>query len=194
MRRLVIAVLTAAVAVTAAACAEPVKDSPPVAGEIFDILCPVTGAVSFTNDWHAPRAGGLLHMGNDIFAPRGRPNVAVVDGIARFRTGARSGKAIWLDGDDGNEYFYAHFDAWHGTGPERRVTAGDVIGYTGNTGDAATTPTHTHFEIHDGALDGEAVNPYPSLVEACTNRTGVSAAEHTEVGDVPSAGADGLEP
>ena len=164
MRRALVPTLTGlVVAVMVAACTPP--PPPPPAGTAYAIRCPVTGDVSFSNDWHAPRAGGLLHEGNDIFAPRGRANVAVVSGVARFRTGERSGKAIWLDGDDGNEYFYAHFDSWKGTGPERRVVAGEVIGYTGNTGDASGGPTHTHFEVHPGG--GGAVNPYPYVAAVC---------------------------
>jgi peptidoglycan LD-endopeptidase LytH len=187
MRRAVVPALVGLLAaVTAVACA-PL----PPEGAVYDIRCPVTGDVAFSNDWHAPRAGGRLHEGNDVFAPRGRVNVAVVSGVARFRTGDRSGKAIWLDGDDGNDYFYAHFDAWHGTGPERRVAAGDVIGYTGNTGDAIFTSTHTHFEIHPGG--GDATNPYASLVNACSSRTGATAASSSDGGDVSSAAEDGLE-
>jgi murein DD-endopeptidase MepM/ murein hydrolase activator NlpD len=45
----------------------------------------------------------------------------------------------------------------------RRVTQGDVIGLTGNTGHAYGY--HTHFEYHpDG---GDAVSPYPLLSAAC---------------------------
>lgn len=159
MRRALVLTVAPLIIVAAVSACTPVP--PPPEGAAYDIRCPVTGTVSFSNDWHAPRSGGLLHEGNDVFAPRGRANVAVVAGTARYRTGTRSGKAIWLDGDDGNDYFYAHFDAWEGTGPERRVAAGEVIGYTGNTGDAASTPTHTHFEIHPAGAGGDAVNRTP---------------------------------
>jgi murein DD-endopeptidase MepM/ murein hydrolase activator NlpD len=131
------------------------------------ITCPVTGPVRFTNDWHAPRAGGLLHEGNDIFAPRGTWNVAAVDGRTRISIGERQGNGLWLTGRDGTQYFYAHFDAYWGG--ERDVVAGELIGFTGNTGDAQFTDTHTHFEIHPNG--GPAVNPYPTLVASCLNRT-----------------------
>jgi peptidoglycan LD-endopeptidase LytH len=186
MRRAPILVITTLVAAAGAVACVP----PPPDGASYPILCPAKGQVSFTNDWHAPR-GALLHEGNDVFAPRGTHAVAVVSGEVEWRFGSRSGRAAWLEGDDGNDYFYAHFDAWHGT--ERRVAAGDVIGFVGTTGDAVGTSPHVHFEIHPAGAGGEAVNPYPSLVAACTNRAGVSAASATG-GDVSSAADDGLAP
>jgi murein DD-endopeptidase MepM/ murein hydrolase activator NlpD len=186
MRRApIIAVITVVAAASVAACVPP-----PPEGASYSIQCPVKGRVSFTNDWQAPRGPGLFHEGNDVFAPMWTQNVAVVSGVVDFRTGTRSGNAIWLDGDDGNDYFYAHFAAWNGS--EGRVAAGDVIGYTGMTGDAAGTAPHTHFEIHPAGAGGDAINPYPSLVAACTDRAGVSAAS-SEHGDVSSAADDGLE-
>ncbi len=159
----------AAFVVLTAACVK----LPPPDGVAYDILCPVTGTVTFTNDWHAPRSGGTVHEGTDVLAPRGRPSVAVVDGEIKWAVGAKSGYAIWLESEDGNEYFYAHFDAWAHTGAavgaKRGVVAGEVIGYVGDTGNATGTP-HLHFEIHPGG--GPPVNPYPSIYVECTNRTG----------------------
>jgi murein DD-endopeptidase MepM/ murein hydrolase activator NlpD len=163
MRRLTVLPLLAAVAVVGLAACRPAPAPAPARGAI---KCPVTGPVSFTDDWHAPRAGGKLHEGNDVLAPRGTPSVAVVSGTVRHRHGPVSGLAVWLDGDDGTQYFYAHFMLWR-TG-ERRVKAGETIGAVGNAGDAGGGPTHVHFEIHPGG--GTPVNPYPSLVVACTNR------------------------
>ena len=45
----------------------------------------------------------------------------------------------------------------------RRVTQGEVIGLTGNTGHSFGY--HTHFEYHPGG--GDAVSPYPLLAAAC---------------------------
>jgi murein DD-endopeptidase MepM/ murein hydrolase activator NlpD len=126
------------------------------------IVCPVRGAVSFIDSWHAPRHQGQ-HMGVDIMAARNTPDVAVVSGSVTYKAGGTSGNGAYLSGDDGNLYYYFHLERYEG-GP-RRVTQGEVIGYVGNTGDAKYTATHTHFEIHPGG--GAAVNPYPSVRAVC---------------------------
>ena len=127
-----------------------------------DWLCPVQGPHAFSDDYGAPRGGGFSHQGNDILAARGTPVVASVDGVVRHREGAVSGLAYYLDGDDGNEYFGAHLDSFGASG---RVTQGTVVGRVGNTGDAASTAPHLHFEIHPGGSGYE--NPYPTLTKYC---------------------------
>jgi peptidoglycan LD-endopeptidase LytH len=172
------------VAGLAAACVT--VPEPPPDGAAYDILCPVKGTVSFTNDWGAPRSGGTVHEGNDIFAPEGTASVAVVDGEITWTYGAKSGYAVWLEGKDGHEYFYAHFASWaHANatlGGKRQVVAGETVGRVGSTGNA--TVSHLHFEIHPNG--GSPVNPYPSLYAACTNRSATSAAGD---GDVSSSRA-----
>jgi murein DD-endopeptidase MepM/ murein hydrolase activator NlpD len=126
------------------------------------IVCPIRGAVSFIDTWGAPRHQGR-HQGVDLMAARGSPNVAVVSGSVRFKSGSTSGNGAYLSGDDGNLYYYFHLDSYEGGA--RRVAQGEVIGYVGNTGDARYTATHTHFEIHPG--HGPAVNPYPSVRAVC---------------------------
>lgn len=127
------------------------------------LRCPVDGAVAFTNDWGQPRSEDRTHEGTDLVASRGTPNVAVVDGVVEHRTGGNGGLAVWLRGDDGVSYYYAHLDRFEG--PPRLVKLGDVVGYTGDTGNAAGGPPHTHFEIHPGGHG--AVNPYPTLRVLC---------------------------
>ncbi|NDD96538.1 MAG: M23 family metallopeptidase, partial [Actinobacteria bacterium] len=76
--------------------------------------------------------------------------------------GGIAGRAVFLRGSNGNNYFYAHLSAFEGG--SRYVEQGDIIGYVGDTGNARGTP-HLHFEIHPGR--GSPVNPYPSVRAAC---------------------------
>jgi murein DD-endopeptidase MepM/ murein hydrolase activator NlpD len=129
---------------------------------------PVAGEASFSDDYGVPRTT-TWHHGNDIFAPLGTPLVAVADG-SLFKVGWNEvgGNRLWLRDASGNEFYYAHLSrfsplARDGAG----VRAGDVIGFVGDSGDAAGTPPHLHFELHPAELsalgyDG-VVNPYPYL-------------------------------
>jgi murein DD-endopeptidase MepM/ murein hydrolase activator NlpD len=123
--------------------------------------CPVAGA-RFMNDWGFPRANTGFHEGNDMMARRGTPIVAPVSGTVSFVTGSIGGKQFKLVGTDGTLYRGSHMDSF---GTPGAVSAGDVIGTVGDTGDARGGPTHLHFEIHPGG--GVAVNPYDALVQAC---------------------------
>ena len=122
-----------------------------------------------------PRDGGVRdHHGVDIFAPRGTPVTAAVDGTVRVDTGNRGGQVIWLyDGNAprdeeadrdrrrrrrGRRLYYAHLDGW-AVENGQTVRAGDVIGYVGNTGNARTTPPHLHFGVYDRG----PVDPVPFL-------------------------------
>ena len=134
----------------------------PTAGAAAGWICPVQGPHAFSNDYGDPRGGGSSHEGNDILAARGTPVVASVDGEVRHRSGAVSGLAYYLDGDDGVEYFGAHLDSF---GESGRVSAGTVVGYVGNTGDAASTAPHLHFEMHPGGNGN--INPYVTLTQYC---------------------------
>ena len=71
--------------------------------------------------------------------------------------------AVKLFGDDGNIYYYAHLSAFSG-GP-RIVKQGEVIGYTGDTGNAKGGAPHTHFEIRIGGVTH--IDPYPTLRIIC---------------------------
>jgi murein DD-endopeptidase MepM/ murein hydrolase activator NlpD len=124
-------------------------------------LCPIAGPSAFVDTWGAPRPGGRKHQGVDMMSPEGTPLVAVVAGDANMHTSSLGGNVISLSGADGNGYFYGHLSAFEGS--SRSVTAGEVIGYVGHTGD--TTANHLHFEIHPGR--GPAVDPTPTVRQYC---------------------------
>jgi LysM repeat protein len=125
------------------------------------IQCPVPGG-RFFNDWGFPRSGGRFHTGNDLFAPRGTPVLAPATGSVTTVTGAIGGHQFVLHADDGTAYIGSHLDSFGETG---RVAAGSVIGYVGDSGNAAGSSPHLHFEVQPAG--GRSVNPYPLLAASC---------------------------
>jgi murein DD-endopeptidase MepM/ murein hydrolase activator NlpD len=96
-------------------------------------------------------------------AARGTPTVAPVSGQVEYRESGLGGLSWYVHGDDGDTYYGAHLSAYENVGVGW-VAAGTVIGYVGDSGNAAGTP-HLHFEFHAGG--GEPVNPYPKVSGPC---------------------------
>jgi murein DD-endopeptidase MepM/ murein hydrolase activator NlpD len=125
---------------------------------------PVYGDVRCADDFGAPRQPEIgSHQGNDCFAAFGSPVLAVADGtLNRVGTLPISGNRLWLKTKRGDAFFYAHLSAF---APEavsgRKVKAGTLLGFVGNTGDAEPTPPHVHFEVHPG--DKDAIDPHEIL-------------------------------
>ena len=147
----------------APATTQPAPAPAPVAPVVVKsgFQCPVAGSVAFGDTWGAARSGGRSHEGVDMMAALGTPVVAVVSGSVQMKTTNLGGNSAWVTGNDGNKYFYAHLNGWEGS--SRSVSAGEVIGYVGHTGN--TTANHLHFEIHPGG--GAAINPYPTVRQYC---------------------------
>jgi peptidoglycan LD-endopeptidase LytH len=127
-------------------------------------VCPVQGPHAFVDSWGAPRSGGRRHQGVDMMAARGVPTVAPVSGRVEHRGNSLGGLSWHVYGDDGNYYYGTHLSAYANQGAGW-VAAGTVIGYVGDTGNAAGNP-HLHFEIHRGGR-GNPINPYPTVRAAC---------------------------
>ncbi|HET7486702.1 MAG TPA: M23 family metallopeptidase [Acidimicrobiales bacterium] len=133
------------------------------------VAFPVGGEHRFGDTFGAPRMTGTpyahSHEGTDVFAPSGTPVLAFERGVVtRLGTDLLGGIKAWLVGQSGTTYYYAHLLGYApGLADGQVVEAGQAIGYVGNTGNAATTPAHLHFELHPGG--GPAVDPYPTLLQ-----------------------------
>jgi murein DD-endopeptidase MepM/ murein hydrolase activator NlpD len=131
------------------------------------LVCPVQGPHHFRDTWGAPRSGGRTHKGVDMMADRGTALVAIEAGtVGRLSNGGLGGITVWLLGDSGTEYYYAHMDAWAaGLAQGQRVPIGGSLGTVGSTGNAPDEWPHLHFEIHPNG--GDAVNPFPTVDAIC---------------------------
>ena len=89
--------------------------------------------------------GNAGHRGTDIPAPEGTPILAAHSGTVLVSGWNDSyGNQVLLDNGAGLSTRYAHMTATAVTAGET-VTAGQVIGYVGSTGDS--TGNHLHFEV-----------------------------------------------
>ncbi|MFA9444222.1 murein hydrolase activator EnvC [Egicoccus sp. AB-alg6-2] len=130
--------------------------------------CPMNPRIThFRDTWGHPRSGGRRHKGTDVFGPMGAEVYAITGGtIARHTQGGLGGISLYLQGDDGNVYYYTHLQGYAPLGAVgTRVEAGDLVAYNGDTGNARGGAPHIHFERKPGG--GASVNPYPFLAAAC---------------------------
>jgi hypothetical protein len=137
---------------------------------------PVVGENHYTDTFGAPRSGGRSHHGVDIMAEKMTPVVAVADGTVGWmhNTIGDDCCAMALRHDDGWESWYIHlnndtpgtddqagYGFVEGLAPGVHVTAGQLIGWVGDSGNAEWSGSHLHFELHEP--DGTVVNPTPHV-------------------------------
>jgi murein DD-endopeptidase MepM/ murein hydrolase activator NlpD len=141
---------------------------------------PVVGGARFSDDFGAPRADTGFHQGIDLLAPLGTPVVAVSDGtLLAVGWNRLGGHRLWLRDTDGNYFYYAHLSAYAPVARAgAKVHAGDVLGFVGNTGDAAGGPFHLHFEIHPAGR--WAIPPF-AYITSWLNNAGPFAAQAREI-------------
>jgi murein DD-endopeptidase MepM/ murein hydrolase activator NlpD len=125
---------------------------------------PVDGVTraGLRDSWGQARDGGRGHQGIDIFAPRGTPVRSTTAGVVVDKAlRGLGGRFVSILDASGYRHYYAHLEDWGPQGVGDRVAAGEVIGFVGNSGNAAVSPTHLHYGIY--APDGSAIDPYPLL-------------------------------
>jgi len=139
--------------------------TPPI--PVGGLVCPVQGPHHFRDSWGAPRSGGRTHKGVDMMADRGTPLVAIESGtVGRLSDGGLGGITVWLRGNSGTEYYYAHLDTRaDGLAQGQTIEIGGSLGTVGSTGNAPEEWPHLHFQIHPGG--GDPVNPYPTVDAIC---------------------------
>ena len=134
----------------------------PYYGHVFPVQGPhgVRGAIG---EYHAPRSGGRIHEGFDITADCGTRLVAVRNGrvLRRGFDPVLYGNFVLIHGEgERRSYFYAHLSRPAGVRRGQEVLEGEPVGLVGETGNAAGTGCHLHFEIH---ARGVPIDPGPSL-------------------------------
>jgi murein DD-endopeptidase MepM/ murein hydrolase activator NlpD len=156
-----------------AATATPAQTSPADVHYVFPVRS--KGKISYGRLHHDYPAA-------DIFCAVGSEFVAVVDGVVDYVSredqwdGAsddpalRGGISVAIVGDDGVRYYGSHLsEVAEGIEPGARVQAGQLLGLTGKSGNAASTDPHLHFGISrpttpdDWAVRRGEVPPYDYL-------------------------------
>jgi len=173
----------------------PVFASARELGELveYPLTFPVDGDHHFRDWFWSSRSGGIHHA-QDIMAAKMTPVLAVADGTIR-QVNWTSGTpdparccTLVLRHDDGWETRYIHLNndtagtddgaGWgiaKGIVPGAHVTAGTVIGWVGDSGNAESTGSHLHFELLDPS--GVYVNSFHALAQAGGNWLGSGAGD-----------------
>ncbi|MFD5881936.1 MULTISPECIES: M23 family metallopeptidase [Streptomyces] len=102
------------------------------------------------------QAGGMwmsVHTGIDFPVSYGTPVMAATDGTVRTQYNSAYGNMAIVTAPDGTETWYCHLSSTKIRGG--KVKAGDVIAYSGNSGNS--TGPHLHFEVRPGG--GSAIDP-----------------------------------
>ncbi|CAN5917482.1 hypothetical protein BH11MYX3_BH11MYX3_39360 [soil metagenome] len=172
------------------------EDLDSVYPSLRDWIHPVTSSAELmpelpSRHFGAARSGversecGAGHCGIDLDAPRGRPLVAVADGLVvrveRSELGAdgRSGRYVRIQHDDGTLTAYMHMDdVAEGLEVGDHVKGGQYVGTLGATA-VGNTPPHCHFSLelpnhpgtHGDIRDTHYIDPAPFLVRSTIVKT-----------------------
>ncbi len=186
-RRAGLALVTAVALITSQTVPASAADVAPDADTaVRQIVFPVAGPSSYTDTFGACRSGcSRPHEGIDIMAPKLTKLVAARDATVTWLKDTATpdgsqGNYLTLRDSDGWEYWYIHINndtpgtddganppEWiFGPGITKgaEVSAGQLVGYVGDSGNAEDAGSHLHFEIHEP--DGSVIDPFESLDQA----------------------------
>lgn len=115
---------------------------------------PVFGTVRYGDTFGELAADSDYLHGVTVFGELGQPIVAVTDGVLYAVGWNRTdGNRLWLRDGSGDEFYYGHLSAFAAlTGDGVHVTAGEVIGFMGDTGTTLGIGPQLNFEVHPVSL------------------------------------------
>jgi murein DD-endopeptidase MepM/ murein hydrolase activator NlpD len=147
----------------------------PVAAPVLGpLVLPVQGVQlgQLVDTYTQSRATTRQHDAIDIMAPLGTPVLAAAPGrLEKLFLSKDGGNTIYIRSPDRRTmFYYAHLDHYApGIAEGQAISAGQIIGAVGFSGNANPAAPHLHFAINvieptDAWSKGVAVNPYPLLM------------------------------
>jgi hypothetical protein len=147
-------------------------------GTVPKLVFPLVAKTVLWDNYGDPRGNGR-HAGIDMQNARGDPLVAVEAGRVEYATSNLGGCMLYLYGRSGTMYLYIHLnndltpgndnrgrcveDIAYAVPDGARVSAGEQVGFNGDSGDQDGNPG-LHFEVHPNG--GTDTNPFPHLKRA----------------------------
>jgi hypothetical protein len=106
---------------------------------------------------------GKRHLGVDYLLPTGKPIYAIADGTTKSSKGVHAGNMVTLVTNRGLSVRYMHLSRFVQES-NGRVSRGQIIGYTGNTG--TSTAPHLHIDIFEGVPTN--INQFSKFIDPLT--------------------------
>lgn len=107
---------------------------------------------------------GQRHLGQDYILPIGKPIYAIADGITKLSKGRHGGNTVTLVTNRGLSVRYMHLDRFTQLS-NAKVSRGQIIGYTGNTG-VSNTGGHLHMDVFNGVPTN--INQFSKFIDPLT--------------------------
>lgn len=122
---------------------------------------------------------GYVHQGVDIRAAEGTPIFAIADGVVTKAApdskgvNAGGGHMIIVSFENGVEGRYMHLSSY-GVKAGDKVRAGQVIGFTGNTGESTTPHLHFEYRVNGVLMDPTFIFEMSGMIQGRETVTSLS--------------------